>query len=240
MKRVFVSLSLIFITQSVFADFMCEDATDYYAIYKPNSYTCNSGQYLPANALGCVSCPNGFTCPGGTFDFNADYFQGLDITSVPNSTMNNICANNFPGDLMAVYEPNQYTCSAGYYLPADGIACTICPKDNYCGGGTYTFNETTQQGITPCSGTTPYAPAGSAVCYPRMMHLSDERPEDVIYLKSTETTTPAFHVNINGTTYHANMTTTPTYMTAASEHYLKIMVDNVEYYVCDDTTYTAE
>ena len=135
------------------------------------------------------------------------------------------------------YEPNTHNCNPGYYLPANVDACTICPKDNYCGGGTYTFNETTQQGITPCSGTTPYAPAGSAVCYPRMMHLSNERPEDVIYLKSAETTTPAFHVNINGTVYHANLTTTPTYMTSASTHYLKIMVDNVEYYVCDDTTY---
>jgi hypothetical protein len=103
-------LFFVFVTQSVLADFTCDvSISDYYAVYELNSYTCNVGQYLPANTLGCVSCPNGFMCPGGTFDFNPDIFQGLEIGSVPNNTMNNVCAGNFPIDLYAVYEPNTVT-----------------------------------------------------------------------------------------------------------------------------------
>ena len=236
MKRIFVSLSLILISQSVWADLMCENATSYYAIYEPNSYTCNSGQYLPANTLGCVSCPNSWTCPGGTFDFDADIFQGTFFESIPNNTINNICATNFPGDLFAVYEPNQHTCSPGYYLPANTDSCTICPSGNKCIGGTYTFNETTAQGIEPCPSNAQYVLAGSAVCYSRILHLSRENPNDIIYLKDTATTTPAFHVSFNGNTFHANLTTTPTYITSVSTRYLTVMVDGVEYYVCDDST----
>ena len=55
MKKILL-LSLLFIQPS-FAEMMCEDATDYYAIYEPYSYTCNNGEFLPANTLGCVSCP---------------------------------------------------------------------------------------------------------------------------------------------------------------------------------------
>ena len=69
-------LSLLFITQPSFAEMMCDTGiSKYYAVYEPNFYTCTSGQYLPANTLGCVSCPNGFSCNGGTFGFNSDYFQ---------------------------------------------------------------------------------------------------------------------------------------------------------------------
>ena len=232
---------LIFITHSVRADLMCEDATDYFVVYEINTYTCSSGQYLPANTLGCVSCPVGFTCNGGTFDFNPDYFQGIDfdVKNISNTQINNICAINFPTDLFAAHEPNEHTCSAGYYLPANIDFCTICPANNKCIGGTYTFNETTNQGIEPCPSSAPHAPAGSAVCYPHIMHLSNERPNDIIYLKSTATTTPALNIDMNNdgiADVFANMTTTQTHMTSISEHYLKIMVNGVMYFACDDTT----
>ena len=136
MKTKSAFLLSIFITQSVFADMSCDISfSKYYAVYEPNSYTCNSGQYLPANALGCVSCPTGFTCPGGTFYFDPDYFQGLSFESVKNNTLNNICAANFPTRLQVVYEPNQHTCNPGYYLPANTDGCTQCPQNNKCPGG---------------------------------------------------------------------------------------------------------
>ena len=277
MKKMFVSLLFIFITQSVLADMVCDiSVSDYFAIYEPNSYTCNYGQYLPANTNGCQNClyghicsggtytfnetldqgsvvgvyhcntgyflpansdtcymcPNDFTCPGGTFEFNPDIFQGLEITSVPNNTLNNICAVNFPGDLFAIYEPNVHNCSAGYYLPANVDACTICPANNKCVGGTYTFNETTTQGIEQCPAGT-FAPVGSAVCYDHILHVGNEN----IYLRSTKRTTPSLNVAYGENIYYANATTVPTPITAGSQHYLKVMYNDTEYYICDDTTY---
>ena len=207
----------------------------YRAIYEPNSYTCSSGQYLPANTLGCVSCTTGFTCTGGTFNFNPDYFQGLSFEAkdISTTTMNNICAVNFPNKLQVIYEPNQHTCNSGYYLPANIDECTQCPQNNKCTGGTFTFNETINQGIEQCIDS--YAPNGSDVCYPQILHLSNERPNDIIYLKTTPTTTPSFNMTIGDTTYHANMVTTRTRMTNISEHYLKINVDGIDYWVCDDS-----
>ena len=236
MKKLLL-LSLLF-TQPSFAEMMCEDATDYFAVYEPYSYTCNSGQYLPANTLGCVSCPSGFSCNGGTFDFNPDYFQGLSFESVPNNTMNNICADNFPVDLHAIYEPNQYTCSPGYYLPTNVDECTKCSADNYCSGGTYTFNETTDQGITPCPSEHPFAPAGmwTATQCGRILHIGD----NIIYLHQSPAhpTEHRLYVNVNGNIYSANMTLLDTPMNILTEQKLKVSFENNVYSVFDDSMET--
>ena len=110
MKKLFV-LFLLFLSISHYAhaNVMCEDATDYYAVYEPNTYTCNSGYYLPANTEGCQPCPNGFTCSGGTFEFNPNEYQGAELNTIGTSTMNNVCADNFPMDMYAVYEPKTVT-----------------------------------------------------------------------------------------------------------------------------------
>ena len=86
-----------------------ETITDYYALYEINTYNCSAGQYLPANTDGCVACPVGFTCAGGTFTFNENEYQGAVLNTVGTSAMNNVCADNFPVDLYAVYEPNTVT-----------------------------------------------------------------------------------------------------------------------------------
>ncbi len=233
MKIKSVFLLFIFISQPLFADMLCDISVDKYrALYKPYSYTCSSGQYLPANTLGCVSCPNGFTCNGGTFEFNPNYFQGIDfdVTNISNIQMNNICAANFPSEIFAIYEPNIHNCTTGYYLPANVDECTICPKNNYCVGGTYTFNETLTQGIEQCENGY-FAPTGSAVCYPHILHIDNNN----VYLKSDKTTTPSLNIKIGDDIFYANMTTIPTTINNTTEQYLKIKNGNTVYYVCDDT-----
>ncbi len=108
MKKILL-LSLLF-TQPSFAEMMCDmGVSKYFAVYEINTYTCAPGEYLPANTLGCVSCPTGFSCPGGTYEFNQYEYQGLSFESVPDATMNNVCAVNFPKKMFAVYEPNTIT-----------------------------------------------------------------------------------------------------------------------------------
>ena len=224
------------------ADLTCDiSVSDYFAIYEPNSYTCNSGQYLPANALGCVSCPTGLTCNGGTFDFNADIFQGLSFESVPNNTMNNICANNFPDDLTAIYEPNVHNCNPGYYLPANIDECRKCLNDHYCPGGNLTFNETTPQGIISCPENHPFAPAGmwlESQCG-RKLHVGN----DVIYMHQ-QPAHPTIHrlyighpngiYSANAVQRDMNSNTFPKMSEGMSKGF-HVTIDNVEYLICDDS-----
>ena len=243
MKRVFISLTLI--TQPVFAYYtetipnQCGViGNDLYAIFEINNYTCPSGQFLPADALGCVSCPNGYTCNGGTFSYNATESQGIKYKTQFNESVSNACSSNFVHELVAIFEPIIYTCAPGYYLPAgnnwidDIEGCRICTQNNKCVGGTFTFNEITPQGIEQCANNT-FAPTGSAVCYPHILHVGN----DNIYLKQTKQTTPSLNIRVGNDIFYANMTTTRTVMTAGSSHYFKTIYNNTEYYICDDTTY---
>ena len=50
-------------------------------------------------------------------------------------------------DLFAFFELNTHTCSAGYYLPANTDGCVACLSGHTCDGGTFSFNETIDQGI---------------------------------------------------------------------------------------------
>ena len=47
------------------------------------TYVCNPGYYLPADAEGCVICPNDNYCVGGAYQYNATTPQG--ISECPNS-----------------------------------------------------------------------------------------------------------------------------------------------------------
>lgn len=243
MKRVFVFLILI--TQPVFAYYtetipnQCGViGNDLCAIFEINTYTCESGQFLPADALGCVSCPADYTCNGGTFDYNATISQGIDPKRQITTNVSNACSSNFGHELNAVFEPNQYTCQPGYYLPANIDECTICPNDNYCVGGTYTFNETTPQGIEPCPDAHPFAPVGmwtQSQCG-RKLHVGD----DVLYLHQVPATPTArrLYVRFNDVVYSANATEVaiaPTTMSEYAKRALHVIIDGVEYLIHDDS-----
>ena len=229
---------IAFLPTIVFADYLytnniigaCGDTYYYTAVLEPISYTCSSGQYLPAGAISCEVCPNTHTCNGGTFAFNTNQTQGLNDGDILVQNAISSCSPQFNQIFNAIFEPISYPCSSGYYLPADSENCEICPPGSYCVGGTYTFNEAETQGIEPCpSGT--FSPGGTAYCYEHILHVG----ENMVYLKHTKLTTPSLNVGMDDGVFYANMTTIPTLMNRDSEHYLKIKYDNTIYYVCDDT-----
>ena len=214
-----------------------------YAVFRVPMITCEPGTFLPADALACASCPDGYTCNGGTFEPNQNEFQGLILnenTEYIPTNANNTCAVNANHVLNGIFEINTYDCAPGYYLPAgddwanDFEGCRQCPHNNKCIGGAYTFNKTEPQGIEQCTNPTPFAPIGSAYCYEHILHIDN----DVVYLKSTKLTTPSLNVGMDDGVFYANMTTIPTRMNNATERYLKIEYDGIIYYVCDDTTYS--
>ena len=155
MKKIFV-LSLLFLLSPSFAvvtDFtnLCGNTASntLLASFTPIQYTCDANEYLPANALGCSACPNGATCAGGTYAFNAIAPQGVTYNAPFTQNQNDLCSHSYIY-ARADFSPIQYTCSSGYYLPANGIECAPCPTGGNCSGGTYTFNETTNQGVDSC------------------------------------------------------------------------------------------
>ena len=176
MKKIFV-LSLMFLTTGAFADAVIVNNFNgvcgnygydrLFASFTPISYTCSSGQFLPANAIACASCPNGFSCSGGTFAFNATQSQGLTRTATYiTGTEVGVCASNYLHKIYADFTPNSYTCNNGYYLPADALGCAACPSGYACDGGTYAYNATKDQGLiqTATCSSGQFLPANTVVC----------------------------------------------------------------------------
>ena len=234
MKKIVVFLSVMFITQYASADMDC-GLPKYLAIYEPNIYTCNAGEFLPPNTLGCVACPQNMTCAGGTFSFSENNVQGLPnyITGIVNSA----CADNISPKYVAIYERSTYTCNPGYYLPANTDGCVVCPENSYCPGGTYTFNETMAQGINTCANGL-HTPAGmweSDQCG-RILHIG----ENVIYMRSTRKTIPSFNIKVGNDIFYGNMTTADVPMSATATQKLKVKLGDTIYSVYDDSINPGE
>ena len=219
---------------------MCDSAsTVYFAVYEINTYDCPSGYYLPANTDGCQPCPSGFTCPGGTFEFDPDEYQGLYLTGAITQTINNVCAANFPSNIPAIYTPNVHECASGYYMPANTDGCKPCLSDNYCVGGTYTFNETETQGILPCPSSHPYAPVGmwaESQCG-RKLYVGG----DFLYVHKSPAA-PAEHrlyVKFGDNVYSANATPVSEKpdlkMSVNAQRSLHVKIDGIEYLIHDDS-----
>ena len=64
-----------------------------------------------------------------------------------------------------------YTCSSGYYLPADSTTCTECEANYYCPGGLLEWSETQDSGKNACPLTFSYSNTGQSAptsCYARI------------------------------------------------------------------------
>lgn len=241
MYKLFAFLLLLFITQIAMAnDIVCDDSgIVYFAHYEINTYNCAVGYYLPANTLGCRPCPSGFNCPGGTYKFNSDNFQGLYFTPNITTAINNACAANFPTDIFAIYTPNVHDCATGYYMPANTDGCVQCPENNYCAGGTYTFNETITQGITPCPDSDPYAPVGmwdENQCG-RKLYVGGEYL--YVHRSPANPTEHRLYIKFGDNVYSANATpidSNPNIkMSANAQRSLHVKIDGIEYLIHDDS-----
>lgn len=231
------------ITQDITND--CGNAYSYSAIFEPIAYHCAYGYFLPAGAISCATCPSGYTCPGGEYYFSATTTQGIAEGDILVQDAIGSCSGMFSQSLTAIFEPIVYTCSYGFYLPAgndwinDTEGCRKCLNNNYCAGGTYTFNETVTQGITQCPDSNPYAPVGmwtESQCG-RKLHVGD----DVLYVHQSPAnpTTHRLYVKFGENVYSANATpvseSADLKISAKSQRSLHIKMDGVEYLVHDDS-----
>lgn len=241
MNKIILSLASVFVVQSAFAGFVCDiNLKKYWAAYTINQYTCNAGEFLPANTLGCAPCPVGGDCIGGTYKFNPNTSQGLVINTISNDTLHGVCAENFLSRLNATYTPNTHTCAIGEYLPANIDGCRPCLTNNYCMGGTYNFNETVDQGLIPCPDQHPFAPTGmwlESQCG-RKLHIGD----NVLYVHQSPATPTErrLYVRYGDTKYSANLYQISDganiqKMSVDATRSLRIKINDIDYVVYDDS-----
>ena len=96
--------------------------------FRVKTFTCNSGYFLPANTDHCVQCPNGYTCPGGTFDFNPDKARGITKQQTITNNLPNVCSKNFtPGNFRPVFRP--HTINLNWYDRDTLLTTTTCTYD---------------------------------------------------------------------------------------------------------------
>ena len=98
----------------------------------------------------------------GWYD-NADYTKGTQYYTAAGASARtwNKVANT---TLYAGWKINSYTCAAGQYLKAGATSCSDCEAGHACAGGSYSFNTSSIQGRTECSGRTQFSAAGAAKC----------------------------------------------------------------------------
>ena len=115
----------------------------------PNSYTCSAGTYLDVDTT-CKTCPAGNYCPGGTWTYN-DTNQGISP-----------CPTGYTSDAGKSQVGHcKKSCTAGTYLVAKAASCSTCTAGNYCGGGSFNYSTSSNQGITTCPTGYPNSAAGS-------------------------------------------------------------------------------
>ena len=140
MKKIAILFFTLFIAQTVYADYITQDivngcdgsrlrtinnTTKLYPMFRIKTFTCNPEYFLPANTEHCVQCPNGYTCPGGTFIFNSKFVQGINIRQTITNNLSNVCSTNFTaGKFKPVFRPNKI--NLNWYDRNNIITQTTC------------------------------------------------------------------------------------------------------------------
>lgn len=111
----------------------------------------------------------------GWYD-NADYTKGTQYYTTAGASARtwNKVANT---TLYAGWKVNSYTCAAGQYLKAGATACTTCTANSWCGGGTFSFNSGTDQGLNACPSDYSYSDAGTSSednCYKNAINTGSQ------------------------------------------------------------------
>ena len=154
------------------------------------------------------------SCPAGTVQFITGY-------------------EDYWGGRVSCVDEN-LVCGAGEYLPTHWFQCEQCPENNYCPGGTYTYNGNSQ-GATQCP-TGLFAPSGmweAAQCG-RILHVGD----GFVYLRATKKTAPSLHLDLDHdgvADYFGNMTTLDVPMSRGTQRKLKVRYNNTTYSIYDDS-----
>ena len=257
MKKIFISLLLVSTVQPAWANLFTNDtpnACDASVIYPTDDNTANlralfeRDKNVNINLLNQPNVPNAcyqslLSADGNNATMHALFerdesvnFNVLNQSNIVGGCNQSLLYPNGEDSTMrALFEPKTYDCDVGYYLPANTDGCTICPENSYCSGGTYTFNETENQGITSCPDGL-FAPNGmwqESQCG-RILHLGDE----IVYLRSEKVTTPSLNIDVDGDgtpDFFGNMTTANVYMHNGSNRQLNIQFNNQTYSVYDDT-----
>jgi hypothetical protein len=244
MKRFIYVFLLIIFSSNVFGVMVTDDiingcslSQNFIAQFQIKTIVCQQNTYLPADAETCEPCLSGYVCTGGTFTFNETTDQGITLDKHFSGTIQNACPL-FSNNMYATFALKSITCNPGYYLGADNEFCTVCPLNHYCPGGTFTFNETTPQGIIECQSNHPFAPAGmwqQSQCG-RKLHVG----EDILYMhqQPAHPTTHRLFVKYGNTTYSANAiqkSENNMPMSANATHSLHITINGIEYLIHDDS-----
>ena len=111
----------------------------------------------------------------GWYD-NADYTKGTQYYTTAGAsarTWNKVA----DATLYAGWKVNSYTCTAGQYLKAGATACATCTANSWCGGGTFSFNSGTDQGLNACPSDYSYSDAGTSSednCYKNAINTGSQ------------------------------------------------------------------
>ena len=164
-------------------------------------------------------------------------FAGISKSTTAKNQMTNMFLDS---GLDTSCPENTYRYTTGFESYFSGkVACNVCPNGGTSPAGSTNVNQCI---APPCPENYYIPPNHPELCFPYVLHFSTENSDDVIYLKNTAITPPVLNIDLNNDLVadaFAKITTVPTYMNDTSKHYFKIMINNIEYYVCDDTTCPA-
>ena len=166
-----------------------------------------------------------------------------DVILPPNSVINNSCVESNTGvytggfQMVPVYVDTVYNCPAGKYLLHNTELCVTCPENAYCPGGDYKFDAELDVGIMSCADGL-VAPAGMweiAQCG-HVVHIGDS----VVYLRSTQKTTPSVGFLFDDGVFYANTTSSEVSMNSGTVRQLKIKDANDNTYSVHDDTVNVQ